>query len=71
MEFKSPEQEIRDLIESIIDKSKLSEFLYAVAEVCSEKAQHIMENWQGQVLVSEWSIACGKIENLSKELKGL
>jgi len=48
-------------IENYIDKLGLAGFLEVIAEIASEKAQHISENWQDEGLAVSWQLASDAI----------
>jgi hypothetical protein len=54
--------QVKDALESIIDQNSLSSLLQALAEVCEEKATHVLDNWQDKALAAEWTGAARKIE---------
>lgn len=43
-----------DCIEKIIDDDDLEGLLDLIAEVCSAKADHILECWQDESLAADW-----------------
>lgn len=44
----------KDELEQLIDKASLSTVLFALADICDEKANHIRENWQDNGLAKLW-----------------
>jgi hypothetical protein len=41
-------------LETMIDTVGLSNTLYALASLCSDKAEHIRSNWQDETLAKHW-----------------
>jgi dissimilatory sulfite reductase (desulfoviridin) alpha/beta subunit len=41
-------------IEELIDKVGLEDFLTAIEEVCYQKEEHIIANWQDTFLANKW-----------------
>jgi len=41
-------------LETMIDTVGLSNTLYAIANLCSDKAEHIRSNWQDEALAKRW-----------------
>lgn len=56
-------------IEEMIDKVGLSKFLFMLAEVCGEKAEHIRTNWQDRNLAKEWDADAKAIEKLAAKIR--
>jgi hypothetical protein len=50
-------ESVKQAIERFIDISSVAAVLDVVAEICSEKAQHISENWQDEALAKSWDKA--------------
>lgn len=48
----------RHTLERMIDRYTLSTVLETVALICSEKADHIRENWQDERTAGAWDKAC-------------
>ena len=51
----------RDTLEALVDSCGLSSVLMALSEVCGEKAEHILTNWQDKALARDWATAEGRI----------
>jgi hypothetical protein len=49
-------------LESAIDSLGLPHLLGRVADICHEKAEHVLTNWQDKALAGEWSKAARIIE---------
>ena len=41
-------------LETLIDRTSVSAVLESLGEICSEKAEHIRENWQDTQLARDW-----------------
>jgi uncharacterized damage-inducible protein DinB len=56
-------QELQDTLESILDTQhcSLSRMLEALAEVCDEKAEHILTTWQDRTTAKPWTVLARKI----------
>lgn len=52
---------LAEKLEQLIDSQGLSHVLHEIERVCSEKADHIAENWQDNSLSQEWQEASTKI----------
>jgi P2-related tail formation protein len=50
-------ESMKQAIERYIDVSSVAAVLDVVAEICSEKAQHISDNWQDEALAKSWDKA--------------
>lgn len=54
---------VTEELERLIDATSLLDVLTGLEMVCSEKADHIRENWQDKMLARRWdraSAICGK-----------
>jgi Tfp pilus assembly major pilin PilA len=49
--------ELKYQLEILIDRNNVGTILDAIAEVCYEKEQHLLENWQDKVAASHWKEA--------------
>ena len=45
----------KQTLETLIDAYGLEGVLYAIGDICAEKADHIRSNWQDERLAKEWS----------------
>ena len=52
-------------IESMIDRSSLADVLSHLAQICSDKAEHIRSNWDSDPQAELWEEAAEQIEDLS------
>jgi hypothetical protein len=41
-------------LESMVDAVGLSNVLYALSKICSEKASHLESNWQDKIAAKAW-----------------
>lgn len=48
------EREFKDQIEGYIDRQSLSVLLSLVEEICREKAEHVLTNWQDKAMSKAW-----------------
>jgi hypothetical protein len=51
-------------LESLIDSTSLSDVVGALSLICSEKAEHIRENWQDYSLARKWDSASKRLDTL-------
>ncbi len=49
-------------LESLVDRYGLSMILRTLAEIASEKAEHIRSNWQDAGAAREWDRAAAKVD---------
>lgn len=47
-------QDLINALESIVDKSSMSDVINALSMIASEKADHIRINWQDEALARVW-----------------
>ena len=52
---------IRDSIEDAIDEVGIMNFLIYLEEICHEKAAHVRETRQDEVLALKWERTCSKV----------
>jgi hypothetical protein len=60
---------MNDQIEALIDRYGMSKFLFAVSEICYEKAQHVAVNWQCTTLAKEWCKDGNAIEKIASRVR--
>jgi hypothetical protein len=60
---------MKDEIEQMVDKVGLSKFLFMLAEICNEKAEHIQTNWQDRNLAKEWTADARAIEKIAAKIR--
>jgi hypothetical protein len=51
-------------IESVIDRTGIAAVISGIAQICSEKADHIRENWQDENLATEWDKLAARLLNV-------
>jgi hypothetical protein len=61
-------QKEKDYIESLIDKYDLYNVLVAISEICREKEDHILSNWQDKNLAKRWAKNAGLIDKVNIKL---
>lgn len=44
-------------LEALIDKTSVAAVCDALSEICAEKAEHVLTNWQDDVTASHWAKA--------------
>ena len=59
---------MKEQLEAMIDSRNLHWVLSELADVCTEKADHIRENWQDEGLAEKWDNAA---HNLHIDMKRL
>jgi hypothetical protein len=47
-------EEFKYQIEEIMDKTSIQELTEMITEICFEKSQHVLENWQDKNLSKIW-----------------
>lgn len=55
------EEELREELEQSIDSNSLQFWLYELAAICEEKAEHIESEWQDAALARLWNRAANAI----------
>jgi len=48
------ESEIKSALEALVDKHNLSKVLFELADLCHEKSDHTLVNWQDRELGKKW-----------------
>ena len=51
----------RDELEQLIDRTSLAAVLDGLAQICSEKAEHVSTNWQDKQLYAAWDAMAGHV----------
>lgn len=62
--FKQLSKIDKGLVEALIDQHDVAIVLAAVAEICSEKADHLRSNWQDDRSARAWERAATAIERV-------
>ena len=50
-----------DMLEQLIDRTSLTVVLDGIAQICSEKGEHVHVNWQDHALGEVWDNAAGVV----------
>lgn len=53
-------------VEAIIDRVGLSVVLSLIADICTEKANHVESNWQDAALAAQWESAAAWVDKLAQ-----
>jgi hypothetical protein len=53
---------MNDTLEQLVDQHGLDAVLRALADVCSDKANHIRSNWQDETTAKRWQRAAETID---------
>lgn len=61
-------QELKNKLESLIDSNSVASVLLAMSEVCTEKSQHIRDNYQDKNLAKQWDRASDKLFFANKDV---
>ncbi len=56
-------------LEHMIDRLHLDTVLFYISNICNEKRDHVLENWQDNNTAKAWERASNKIWHLAEELK--
>ncbi len=62
---------MNEQLEKMIDCSSVEQVLDAIGLICSEKADHIEENWQDLALSNTWNRMAGAVVNAHHHAKDL
>lgn len=54
-------QSCQDAIEQIVDAHGVENTLRLLAEICADKAGHILDNWQDEKLAKKWAMASKRL----------
>ena len=60
---------MNDVLEALIDLHGLPAVLNAIAQICSDKAEHIAVNWQDTATAKVWVNHMMRIDNLARKLE--
>lgn len=58
----------RNILEAMIDSYGVEMTLSTLAQLCHEKAEHIRENWQDEILARDWERKGNKVQNVADSL---
>lgn len=56
---------LADDLEAIVDRTSLSAVLESLAYVCSEKAEHLLTNWQDETSADAWERCITPLDDLA------
>ena len=59
-------------LEAMVDSYGLEGVLFALSDICSEKADHVQTNWQDNALAKQWKrrrTACNKAGDTVKAIQ--
>lgn len=59
-------KEIKDQLETLVDSHNLASVLQTLAYVCSDKADHLQENWQDTCAARHWQAASSDLDRLAR-----
>lgn len=66
--FDTSTNALPDALEGLIDAHGLSRVLNALAQVCDEKAEHVLTNWQDKRGSANWTLAGQRIDRVAAQL---
>ena len=58
----------KDDLEQILDRTGVKGLFEALAEIASEKEDHIQTNWQDSAIAKRWSKLVAKFEKLAESV---
>lgn len=61
-------QHVQDSLEELVDGLGLCDTLHLLAQVCSEKADHLRSNWQDENAAKVWDSAGATLKNVTQRL---
>jgi hypothetical protein len=67
--YRTKHERTKDELESVLDRVGMSKLLFALAEVCGEKAEHLQVNWQDRNAAKEWTADAKAIEKLAAKIR--
>ena len=56
----TPQQKLT--LEHLVDSTSLSDVLAALAEVCDDKAEHLLSSWQDEPAAKAWQKAASRVD---------
>jgi hypothetical protein len=63
------ESVFKNQLEQLIDSKGLGHILNQLVDICNEKADHCLENWQDKELYRQWSKTATKLDNYRLRLE--
>ena len=64
-------QNERNELETLVDACGIDSVLMALSEICGEKSEHILSNWQDTILAKRWATVEGAIGVIVPKAAGL
>lgn len=58
-----------DAVESMIDRYTLHKVVEALAQIASEKEEHVQSNWQDKALALKWARAARLLDYASGDIE--
>lgn len=58
-------------LELLVDKYGMASTLEQLADICSEKAEHIHASYQDKPLAESWELACGSLSMAARDVNRL
>lgn len=58
----------RETLEHMMDRSSLATVLETLAEIASEKAEHIRTNWQDSATAAHWDIGARAVNKAAARI---
>jgi hypothetical protein len=62
------DQPAKDDLEQLIDRNGLDAVLDALRDICAEKAEHVLTNWQDKQAAKDWDQAAGVLDRASAKI---
>lgn len=60
---------LREMLESLVDRHGLTAVLVALSNVCTDKAEHLLHNWQDPTSAKHWDRDAAKIAMAACDVK--
>lgn len=61
--------EMKSQLEQMIDSCSLSGLLELIANVCDEKAEHIMESYSDRNEAKKWNVGASLVSSITDKVK--
>ena len=66
----TPEQGLDlEALEAMVDRHGLDGVLSILTEICNEKSEHVLVNWQDKALAKNWTVNARVIEKLAAAIR--
>jgi len=62
------DQSTKDDLEQLIDRNGLDAVLDALRDICAEKAEHVLTNWQDKQAAKDWDQAASVLDRASAKI---